>query len=97
MPNREIMKTENVSVRIMELEIGASTDWHYHSEVRDFFVCLKGTILVETKEPDTSIPLQPGQQAEVTPLRLHRVSNISGNTAEYLLVQGIGRYDFLRE
>src|SRR5450631_4036978 len=97
MAKREIIKTENVFVRIMELEKGASSDWHFHSEVLDFFVCLKGTVQVETKGPDSVISLQPGQQTEVTPLKLHRVVNISDNTAEYLLVQGIGTYDFFLE
>jgi quercetin dioxygenase-like cupin family protein len=97
MAKREIIKTENVLVRIMELEKGASTDWHFHSEVLDFFVCLKGAIQVETKGPDMVIPLQPGQQTEVTPMKLHRVTNIFADKAEYLLVQGIGSYDFLLE
>src|ERR1039457_4036115 len=96
MPNREIIKTENVRVRIMELEKGTATEWHFHSEVLDFFVCLKGAVQVETQAPDVLIPLFPGQQAEVTPLKLHRVINISDDKAEYLLIQGIGPYDFLR-
>lgn len=94
MTKREIIKTDNVFVRIMELEKGASTDWHFHSEVLDFFVCMKGAVQVETKGPDRVVPLQPGQQAEVTPMKLHRVVNISDDKAEYLLVQGIGTYDF---
>lgn len=97
MAKREIIKSENVLVRIMELEKGAGTDWHFHTEVLDFFVCLKGAVQVETKGPDTVIPLHPGQHTEVTPMKVHRVVNISGDKAEYLLVQGIGTYDFYLE
>jgi quercetin dioxygenase-like cupin family protein len=28
----------------MELAEGTSTDWHYHSEVIDFFVCMTGVV-----------------------------------------------------
>ena len=97
MSKREILKTENVLVRVMELEKKSSTDWHFHSQVGDFFVCLKGIIQVETKDPDRVFLLNPGQQAEVTPLKVHRVINISDDIAEYLLVQGVGAYDFRKE
>lgn len=97
MSNREIIKTENVLVRIMELEKDASTEWHFHSEVADFFVCLKGAIQVETKNPDDRTSLHPGQQTEVTPRKVHRVVNIYDDKAEYLLVQGVGSYDFCKE
>jgi quercetin dioxygenase-like cupin family protein len=94
MSNREIIKTENVLVRIMELEKDASAKWHFHSEVTDFFVCLKGAIQVQTKNPDESTSLQPGQQAQVAPRKVHRVVNIYADKTEYLLIQGVGSYDF---
>jgi quercetin dioxygenase-like cupin family protein len=97
MPNREIMKTDNVLVRIMELEKDGSTEWHFHTEVCDFFVCLKGTIQVETRNPEQKSPLKPGQQAEVKPLKVHRVLNVTDEKAEYLLIQGVGAYDFKKE
>ena len=97
MGNREIIKTENVLVRVMELEKNAATEWHFHTEVADFFVCLKGVIQVETKDPDENTPLHPGQQAEVSPMKVHRVINMHDDKAEYLLVQGVGSYDFCKE
>jgi quercetin dioxygenase-like cupin family protein len=97
MRKREIIKTENVLVRIMKLEKDASTEWHFHTQVFDFFVCLKGAIQVETKNPDKKTSLQPGQQAEVSPMKVHRVMNIYDGKSEYLLVQGVGSYDFCKE
>jgi quercetin dioxygenase-like cupin family protein len=97
MSNREIIKTENVLVRIMKLEKDASTDWHFHTQVLDFFVCLKGAIQVETKNPDKRTSLQPGQHAEVSPMKVHRVMNIYDDKSEYLLIQGVGSYDFCKE
>ena len=94
MDNQEIIRTDTVLVRIMELAEGAATDWHYHSEVKDFFVCLSGAVHVESRNPDEVIPLQPGQRAEISPPRVHRVVNSHTGTSEYLLVQGTGTYDF---
>jgi quercetin dioxygenase-like cupin family protein len=97
MSNREIIKTQDVLVRIMELEKNAATEWHFHSEVTDFLVCLTGEIRVQTKTPDESTSLHPGEQAQVSPLKVHRVINIFDDKSEYLLVQGVGAYDFCKE
>ena len=96
MGNLEIIKTDNVLVRIMELIKDASIDWHYHIEITDYFVCLNGGIKVETKNPDKVIILQPGQRAEVKPPQIHRVLNTHDEKSEYLLVQGVGVYDFIK-
>ena len=94
MNRREIIKTGDVSVRVMELAKGAATDWHYHSEVEDFFVCLTGMVVVETRNPAGKTTLGPGQRTEIGAGIVHRVVNISAERAEYLLVQGVGTYDF---
>jgi quercetin dioxygenase-like cupin family protein len=94
---REIIKTENVSVRVMELEAGAANEWHHHSQVTDYFVGMTGVIQVETRDPAESVRLLPGQLAEVGPSTVHRVNNVGAEKAEYLLVQGVGLYDFCRE
>ena len=97
MSNREIIRTENVLVRIMELSKDASTDWHYHTDVSDFFVCLNGVVKVEAKNPDKVVILHPGQRAEIKPPQVHRVINNHNDKSEYLLVQGVGPYDFIKE
>jgi quercetin dioxygenase-like cupin family protein len=97
MSNREIIRTDNVLVRVMELGKDGATEWHHHTEMRDFFVCLTGAILVETRNPDGQIMLLPGQHAEASPMTAHRVSNVADAGTEYLLVQGVGSYDFIRD
>ena len=97
MKNREVVRTDSVLVREMVLEMDASTEWHHHSEVADYFVCLTGVVRVETQTLDTIFTLHPGQTAEVKPLQVHRVVNIHDGRSEYLLVQGIGKYDFIRK
>ena len=95
--NREIVRTDNVLVREMVLEKDASTEWHHHSEVRDYFVCLTGRVRVETQSPDETFSLHPGETAEVKPPHVHRVINVHDDRSVYLLVQGVGKYDFIKK
>lgn len=97
MAAQDIIKTENVAVRIMELAAGAATEWHHHTEVNDFFACLTGVVAVEAKNPDETVILYPGQRTEIKQSRIHRVINTHNERSEYLLVQGVGVYDFIKE
>ena len=96
MPDLEqvIIKTKDVRVRIIVLGPHEQGHWHYHSQVADNFVCLKGTILVYMKDKDEQISLSPGQRCMVDQGRVHQVTNAGDGSAEYLLVQGVGTYDF---
>ena len=89
-----IIKTENVTVRVLSLSAGKSTPWHFHKEVTDNMFCLSGDIVVLLRNPDEEIRLQIGQRCEVYPLRMHQVANTGAKEAKYLLVQGVGQYDF---
>jgi quercetin dioxygenase-like cupin family protein len=89
-----ILETGNVRVRIMVLDANEATVWHFHSEVTDRMLCLEGLVSVEYQDPRESIELACGERCEVAVTRVHRVVNMSPETAKYLLVQGVGRYDF---
>lgn len=97
MANTEVMAITDLQVRIMELEKDASTAWHHHTTVDDFFVCLTGRIQVESPDPKQAIVLNPGERAEIKSPRVHRVVNLHPDLSEYLLVQGIGCYDFIKD
>lgn len=92
--SRTVLATDNVRVRIMTLESGAATAWHYHTEVTDSMYCLDGPIAVEYRNPDQQVKLANGQYCDVAVKRVHRVVNLTRRAARYLLVQGVGRYDF---
>ena len=89
-----ILETENVRVRILVLEAGQATAWHFHSEVTDKMLCLEGRMAIEFQGPRERVELCHGGRCEVTVKRLHRVVNLGPEIAKYLLVQGVGRYDF---
>jgi len=89
-----LVETQDVRVRIMTLESGQATAWHYHTEIKDSMFCLDGPVAVEYRNPDERIELVNGQHCDVAVKRVHRVVNLTTQEARYLLVQGIGRYDF---
>jgi len=89
-----IIKTDNVRVRIMSLAPREIADWHYHTQVTDDIFCLTGTILVRMKNPNEEVRLSPGQRCQIKIGRVHQLENLENNEATYLLVQGIGKYDF---
>ena len=89
-----IVKTDNVRVRIMSLAPREIADWHYHTQVTDDIFCLTGTILVRMKNPDEEVRLLPGQRCQIKIGRVHQLENLDDREATYLLVQGIGKYDF---
>lgn len=96
MNNRDevILATENVRVRILTLDGEQATAWHFHTEVTDRMLCLEGKVAVEYQDPPERATLNPGERCEVAVKRAHRVVNLTAAPAKYLLVQGVGRYDF---
>jgi len=92
-----LIETDDVRVRVLELPPGQRTPWHYHNEVTDHMVGLRGDLLVRLRDPDEEIALAPGNRCEIASGRVHQVVNRStAEPAQYLLVQGVGRYDFIQ-
>ena len=89
-----LVETQDVRVRIMTLESGQATAWHYHAEIADMMFCLDGPVAVECRDPAARLELANGQYCDVATKRIHRVVNPGSGKARYLLVQGVGRYDF---
>lgn len=91
-----LIQTETTRVRIMELPPGGSTPLHHHSEVTDNIFGLTGAITIKLVKPEETIELPPGSRCEIQPGRIHSVINSNQDqNATYLLVQGVGQYDFL--
>jgi quercetin dioxygenase-like cupin family protein len=89
-----IIKTQDVNVRVLSLDSHEIAPWHFHSEVIDNMFCLTGTLKVRLINPDETMVILPGERCEVNPGRVHRVENQGQNQVKYLLVQGVGKYDF---
>ena len=83
--------------RITELQISPSQQvpWHYHNNVQDTFYVLEGTLRLFLREPKEEVPLAPGDTYSVAPRRPHLVVNGGSAAATFLVLQGIGEYDFV--
>ena len=83
--------------RIAELQISPTqkVPWHYHSNVHDTFYVLEGTIRIFLQQPKEDIRLTRGQTFSVPPKRPHLVTNAGDTSAVFLVLQGLGEYDFV--
>lgn len=83
--------------RITELQISPSqkVPWHYHTHVQDTFYVLEGTLRLFLREPKEEIRLRPGDTYSVGPRRPHLVTNAGKGSTVFLVLQGIGEYDFV--
>jgi quercetin dioxygenase-like cupin family protein len=83
--------------RIQEIQISRTqkVPWHYHNNVQDTFYVLKGNLRLFLREPKEEVRLGPGDTYSVKPLRPHLVTNGGETSATFLVLQGIGEYDFV--
>jgi quercetin dioxygenase-like cupin family protein len=83
--------------RITELQISPQqkVPWHYHSNVQDTFYVLEGELRLFLREPKEEVRLGPGETYSVKAGRPHLVTNGSDSSATFLVLQGIGEYDFV--
>jgi quercetin dioxygenase-like cupin family protein len=93
--NREVvMEGKDMRASILTLAPGQCVPWHYHSEVTDVFFCLEGPMVVETRAPRAERVLQVGESLAVPPRTAHRVQGLNGGRCRFLILQGVGDYDF---
>jgi quercetin dioxygenase-like cupin family protein len=85
----------DLRVTILTLASGQCVPWHSHSETSDSFFCMEGPMVVETRAPDASYVLKPGERCTVGPMRSHYVHGQDDGPCKFLLVQGVGVYDWV--
>jgi len=94
---RRARHAERPGFSISEIQISPSqkVPWHYHSNVADTFYVLQGAIRIFLREPKQEVRLGPGETFAVPPKRPHLVVNGGDTSATFLVLQGIGEYDFI--
>ena len=94
---RRTTHAERPGFRINEIQINTTqkVPWHYHNNVQDTFYVLKGRIRIFLRDPKEEVRLEPGQTYTVAPKRPHLVINGGDSSATFLVLQGIGEYDFV--
>ena len=83
--------------RIMELQLSATqkVPWHTHTNVSDTFYVLEGHMRLFLQQPKEEVNLKPGEVYVVRPTRPHLVTNGGTNSLTFLILQGVGEYDFV--
>ena len=94
---RRAYHAERPGFRIAELQIGPTqkVPWHCHSNVQDTFYVVAGSIRIFLRDPKEEVRLKPGETYSVPPRRPHLVTNAGDKSAVFLVLQGIGEYDFV--
>jgi quercetin dioxygenase-like cupin family protein len=88
---------ERPGFRINELQISPTqkVPWHYHSNIQDTFYVIQGELRIFLREPKEEVRLGPGKTYSVRPRRPHLVTNGGNASATFLVLQGIGEYDYV--
>jgi len=86
----------SAETRVAEFEIGPQTEGevHYHSEVSEHCICLRGQLQV-TLGADSVCLLKPGEKLEIPAGKTHQIINPGEIPGRYLVVQYGGAYDFI--
>ena len=94
---RRARHAERPGFRISELQISPTqkVPWHYHNNVQDTFYVIEGRIRLFLREPVEEVRLGPGETYTVAPRRPHLVTNGGDCSATFLVLQGIGEYDYV--
>jgi quercetin dioxygenase-like cupin family protein len=94
---RRAYHAQRPGFRVAELQISPtqSVPWHFHNNVQDTFYVIEGQLRLFLRDPKEEIRLGPGETYAVTPRRPHLVTNGGDRSATFLVLQGIGEYDYV--
>lgn len=93
---RLVARGADVLVREYTLDPGEAIPWHSHSVVSDYYYGLEGVVVIETRIPPARYEVGAGGFMRVTPPTVHHVSNQDAQVCRFLLIQGVGKYDFVK-
>lgn len=94
---RRARHAERPGFRISELQISPTqkVPWHFHSNIQDTFYIIEGQVRLFLREPKEEVRLGPGDTYSVRPRRPHLVTNGGNNSSTFLVLQGVGEYDYV--
>jgi mannose-6-phosphate isomerase-like protein (cupin superfamily) len=94
---RRARHAERPGFRINELQISPTQQvpWHYHTNIQDTFYVLEGEVRLFLRDPKEEVRLTPGQSYAVRAGRPHLVTNGGPVSATFLVLQGMGEYDYV--
>jgi quercetin dioxygenase-like cupin family protein len=89
-----VVKGTDVQVRVFTLAPGETIPWHFHRDNTDYYFVLEGFLSISTREPMLTKKLSIGQTHKIIPGMPHLIANGGKEDCRFLLVQGVGKYDW---
>ena len=83
--------------RISELQLSPTqtVPWHSHNHISDTFYVLQGRLRLFLQNPKQEVRLKPGETFVAAPGRPHLVTNAGKTSLTFLIMQGVGEYDYV--
>ena len=97
-----VLEAADVKARIFTLAPGdvipwhhhSEIPWHHHSETTDYYFVLSGKLTLDTRTPQDHRTLAVGEHYQISAANPHMVSNRGETDCQFLLLQGVGKYDW---
>lgn len=97
---KRVMEGQDMFVKEFTLAPREVVPWHHHTNVSDVFYCIEGDLEIELRdafsgEAREALRLRVGDSARVDPGTAHQPTNAGSGVCRFLLIQGVGEYDFV--
>ena len=88
---------ERPGFRIGEIQLSPTqtVPWHTHTHISDTFYVLEGDMRLYLQNPKEDLLLKPGDSYAVVAGRPHLVTNAGQTSMTFLVLQGVGEYDYV--
>ena len=91
-----IAEGSDMQARLFTLAAGEVIPWHFHNEVTDWYFVLEGKLSIETRAPRADLTVAVGERHQIPAKTAHLISNRTDAPCRFLLLQGVGKYDFVK-
>lgn len=94
---RRVRHAARPGFHISELQLSPSqkVPWHYHTNISDTFYVLEGQMRLFLQNPKEEVRLGPGETYVAAAKRPHLVTNAGTTSLTFLVLQGMGEYDYV--
>jgi quercetin dioxygenase-like cupin family protein len=92
---KRLVETPTFRATEFQASAGQESPWHFHTQISDLFYVVDGRMEVLLADPGETIELGPGQCHQVAAGRTHKFRVVGNDKVSYLLIQGIGEFDFI--
>ena len=88
---------ERPGFRVSELKLSSSQSvpWHSHTHISDTFYVIEGSMRLFLQQPKETVMLSVGESYCVAAGRPHLVTNSGTQLLSFVILQGVGEYDYV--